>query len=333
MSKTDAWTRRLALLHILMARGKMQTHQAARALEVGRRTVLEDLKALSEHGVPIAPDSEDARDTERAWVLEDAWRRVGMSFGLAERLSVRFGREMLEGFLHETDLGRAFSKLDDVVASHTEGASAPKHDELARRFIYVQEPAKRYGAHSHTMAELVEAIVRTQPVSFTYERATFPRTEKRHTNVSPLTLAVYRRGLYAIVQLHRGSPVTFAIERMTHFERNEELVFEYPRKSEYDPNKLLATRFGLSDDGKSPEVVKLRFAPEARVFAEERVWMANQKVTVNDDGGCDIEFKASGLEIVNRIMEYGHFVEVLAPARLRADVADRLTKALARYTS
>ncbi len=331
MSKTDAWTRRLELLHILMARGKMQTHQAARALGVERRTVLEDLKALSEHGVPIAPDSEDARNPERAWVLEDAWRRVGMTFGLADRLSVRFGREMLEGFLHETDLGRAFSKLDDVVASHTEGRSSPAHDELARRFIYVQEPAKQYGAHSHTMAELVEAIVRAQPVSFTYTRATFPRTEKRHKNVSPYTLAVYRRGLYAIVQLHKGTPVTFAIERMSDFERNEKLVFEYPRKSEYDPKKLLLTRFGLSDDGKAPEVVRLRFAPEARVFAEERMWMANQKVTPLEDGGCDIEFKASGLEIINRIMEYGHFVEVLAPARLRNEVGDRLAKALAHY--
>lgn len=325
MSEEEAWTRRLRLLQLLLRRGHITTVQATQVLGVDRRRALEDLKALERHGVPLRREGE-GRLSE--WVVEEAWRQVGMDIGLQERLSLLFGRELVESFLRDTDIGDAFARLDRQLEAM--GDTVASERDLARKFIYVREPEKDYRDHKETVQQLVEAVVQARYVSFTYARARSQET-LRFKSVAPYTIAVYKRGLY-LVSHKRGETELHAIERISDLVVHRELDgFDYPRAGEYDPRRLLDSRFGLASDGAAPEIVHLRFDARGRPYAAARRWMPDQEVILRDDGGCDIIFQASGLELVDPILRYGDMVEVIRPASLRERVRDMLTRALALY--
>ncbi|MFT7583436.1 MAG: putative DNA-binding transcriptional regulator YafY, partial [Myxococcota bacterium] len=275
MSKhQNAWTRRLKLLQLLLHRGHIATRQAAHALGVDRRRALDDLGTLEQHGVPIYPDGEGQ---DRVWRLQESWRRLGLSLGIAERLSLRFGSELLASFLGQTDLGDAMTGLDRQV-----GIMATETDTIdptfGRQFIYVREPEKDYRAHRATIAALVDAIVGSYRVTLTYRHARsgddgglkiYPKTQ-------PLTLAIYKRGLYVLAQ-RRDVVSIHAVERIEAIEAHPMLRFDYPRPSEYDPAKMLSSRLGLVSSGDPPSEVRLRFSANVRPYAEARRWMPHQR--------------------------------------------------------
>lgn len=325
MPNDDPWTRRLRLLHVLLRRGRIATHQVTQLLEVAPRMALDDLKALERHGVPVHHEGEGR---EREWVIEEAWRQLGLDIGLEERLSLLFGRQLVESFLRDTDIGDAFARLDRQLEAM--GDEVVPERDLARKFIYVREPEKDYRQHKQIVQQLVEAVVRGHFVSFTYERARSGET-LRFASVAPYTIAVYKRGLY-LISHKRGQDEVHAIERMSALEVHTDIApFDYPRPSEYDPRPLLASQYGLASDGAKPEIVHLRFDARGRPYAASRRWMAEQEVIPRDDGGCDIIFEASGPELSGPIMSFGDMVEVIRPASLRARVRDMLTRALGRY--
>ncbi|PKN57280.1 MAG: hypothetical protein CVU56_11595 [Deltaproteobacteria bacterium HGW-Deltaproteobacteria-14] len=325
MAVEDPWTRRLRLLQVLLRRGRISTRQVTQLLEVPSRMALDDLKALERHGVPLHHEG-DGRDRE--WVIEEAWRQLGMDIGLEERLSLLFGRQLVESFLRDTDIGDAFARLDRQLEAMG-GEVVPERD-LARKFIYVREPEKDYRQHKEIVQQLVEAVVSGHYVSFTYDRARSGET-LRFTSVAPYTIAVYKRGLY-LISHKRGHNEVHAIERVSELVVHAEIAaFDYPRPSEYDPRPLLASQYGLASDGAKPEIVHLRFDARGRPYAAARRWMAEQEVIFRDDGGCDIIFEASGPELIAPVLSFGDLVEVIRPLSLRRRVREMLSRAVERY--
>ena len=324
MTNDDPWTRRLRLLQLLLRRGRLTTRRVVQLLQIDPRMALDDLKALEKHGVPLHHEGE-GRDRE--WVIEEAWRQLGLDIGLLERLSLLFGRQLVESFLRDTDIGLAFARIDRQLEAM--GDDVPERD-LARKFIYVREPEKDYRNHKDLIHQLVEAVVQGLYVSFTYHRARSHEV-MAFKSVAPYTLAVYKRGLYLLAQ-KRDAVEVHAIERISDlFVHRDIAPFAYPRASEYDPSALLASQYGLASDGHKPETIHLRFNKDGRPYAAARSWMPEQRVIPRDDGGCDIIFEASGLELVEPVLRYGAMVEVIGPASLRRRVREMLTQALANY--
>jgi len=320
----EAWSRRLKLLQMLLHRGRLTTRRVSTILEVDRRRGLEDIQALESHGVPVSPVGE-GRDRE--WVLAESWRQLGMNFALLDRLSLLLGRNVIESFLHATDIADAFARLDhQVEALTTEGESV----DLTRRFVYVRELEKDYSHQRALLRDLIGAIIEQRRVSFIYKHARPPQREVAFPHVAPYTLAVYKRGLYIIIE-RRGETSLHAVERIRDLEVHEGQRFDYPIASDYDPHRLFEGRFGLAQDGSDPGEVRLRFTRDATPYATARLWMPGQRVETREDGGCDIVFTATGLELLSRVLEYGEMVEVIAPAALRERVRDTLRGALARY--
>jgi len=235
-------------------------------------------------------------------------------------------RELVESFLADTDFGDALSKLD----KHFQALDPTGlNGDLRRRFHYVHEPKKDYGTHRDTLDKIVAAILGGYRISFDYYSVSSDKT-KQYQGIAPLTLAVYKRGVYLLFE-RRGDFRTFAVERLTELQTHPDLAFDYPIPSEYDPAKALEGRFGISSDGREAEKVVLRFAPEVRTFVGSREWVPDQKTRVMEDGSVELTFHALGYEIGSFVMQFGHTVEVISPQHLRERVRDELTRALALY--
>lgn len=328
---SDAWNRRLKLLAYLMRRGYAQTAEAAHYLGVERRIVRADMTALAEHGVPLSAHPEgDTRDPDRAWKLERSWQMTGLEVKLNERLAMLLGREVLDPLIGGSEIGDALTLLDKEIASVAGGVET-SDSELLRRFYLVQEPSKSYDEKGQIVSALVEAIAHAFRVSLDY-RSPRRDTPKRHERLRPLTLAIYRRGLYVFAYFGDSDEVgVFSVDRIVALESHYEDAFDYPTKSRWNPARFLAHRFGLSPGPAGPSLVRLKVPPESRLFALERPWMADQQVLELDDGSLEIRFIAEGSELAHHILAWGGFCEVLEPASLRERVLELARAIVARY--
>ena len=274
---SEAWERRLKLLAYLMRKGYAQTADAARYLDVERRKALDDFKALAENGVPLTVKPEDdTRDIERTWSLERNWRVSGLEVGLPERLALLLGKEVLEPLLGPSDLGVAMDKLEHELAAHADGVET-SDNELLRRFHLVLEPSKAYTAQGTIVSDLVQAIAFSYRVTIDY-RSPQAAADRKHTRVRPLTLAIYRRGLYVFVKFDNDKIGPLSVDRIVGLEPHESDTFDYPTRSKWDPATHLRKRFGLYTGKGNPEKVRLRFPAESKAFALERQWMQDQVI-------------------------------------------------------
>lgn len=315
---SDAWERRLKLLAHLMRRGYAQTAEIARYLGVDRRKAREDLAALAEHGVPLSAHPEDTRDPDRTWQLERSWRMTGLEVGLSERLALLLGREVLEPLVGGSELGLAMTHLEHELASIAGGVETTDR-ELMRRFHFVQEPTKSYRERAAMVSDLVSAIAFPFRVTLHY-RAASAKAAKVHARVRPLTLAIYRRGLYLFVMTDNDRVLLMSVDRIESLTPHPEDDFDYPTRGKWDPAVFLARRFGLQPGTGHPQRVRLRFPPESRAYALERRWMPDQSIEEHPGGAIDILFDAEGDELPYRVLEWGGYCEVIEPETLRQQV-------------
>lgn len=325
----EAWARRLKLLHYLMRRGYAQTAEAARYLDVDKRKVREDFVALAAHEVPLWPSSEDTHDTERTWELERSWRVTGLEVKLLERLALLLGKEVLEPLLGSSELGSAMAQLEHELGAVAGGVET-SDQELLRRFHLVQEPSKDYADRGAMISDLVEAIAFSHRVTLAY-RSPSAASARKHERIRPLTLAIYRRGLYVFVAFDNGRHGALSVDRIESLEPHPEDAFDYPTRGKWDPARFLRKRFGLTPGNGPPEIVRLRFPAESKTYALEREWMPDQRIEERADGGVDIVFEAEGAELAHRVLEWGGYCEVIEPASLRRRVLELARAVVGRH--
>lgn len=320
-----AWTRRLLLLRILLQRGEVSTARAAAILGVDRRVARKDLEALSQHGVPLGHEGEGRA---RRWVLQDAWRHVGLEVRFVDTLALLFCREIAGGFLRGTPIGAALDRLSDQIAALRDDKSE-QPAFLERRFHCVHEPEKDYQEHTATLARIIEALLYGVQVSLVYRHARDGR-EEEFPSAQPLTLLVYKRGLYLVIERRDERPL-LAVERIVHFELQGDVRLAYPTPAQYHPARLLEHRYGVTSAGHPPSEVRLRFDAKVVEYVATRRWAADQRIEALPDGGCELSFVATGRELVPLALGFGDKVEVLAPAWLRAAVRSELRRASSQY--
>ncbi|MCB9730849.1 MAG: WYL domain-containing protein [Deltaproteobacteria bacterium] len=323
-TRTATWSRRLGILHALLHRGHITTVQAARHASCNRRLALSDLEALCAHGVPIHKEGE-GRDTR--WVVDDGWRQAGLGLDLPTRLALLFGRELVSGIMHETRFARAFETFEGALA-RLNPALDGIHKDLSRRFHVVHEADKDYGKHQETLETLVTAILGNHRVAIDYEKP--DGGHRSYKAAAPYSLLLYKRTVYLVCESH-GATRTLAIERIRAVTPLPDATFDYPRPSEYSPEKLLEGTFGIHRGGESPAPVRLRFDAKVAPLVSTRRWHPTQTLTALPDGGCELHFTATGRELIPFTLGWGPNVEVLEPAWLRDAVHAELREALARY--
>ena len=80
------------------------------------------------------------------------------------------------------------------------------------------------------------------------------------------------------------------------------------------------------------ETVKLRFAPELAMIAEETIWHPSQVMEPQPDGSVLVTMRlAINVQLQAFILGWGEEVEVLEPESLRKDIAHTTRQILKIY--
>lgn len=279
----------------------------------GQESVRDDLDAIAQ-----LPDvAVEGRGASRTYRLlpDHSLQRVG----IADTVALRFGRDVL-GFLHG-------SLLHDVYDRVTQGEPAnhgPSAASLARKFVYLQEPARDYSSHQEVLETVIDAVTRSRRLSITYGKPESPRI---WAAAEPLSFVIYRRSIYLMVRVEeRGTVLRLAVDRILEARGGD--AFPYP--PDWDPSAELAKGFGIYSDSE-PDDVHLRFSAARAHLALSRQLHVTERKALRRDGSVDVYLRCGGPELVRFALEWGPHCEVIGPPELRRRVVAELHETLANY--
>lgn len=175
----------------------------------------------------------------------------------------------------------------------------------------------------HIFALVAEATLTGRQIHVHYRPRSNARAGRRL--LSPWRLEHYRGNWYLQAWCHqRQDWRRFALERISQASLDDTPAI-WPSEA---PD---SSAFGLFDRKASATAVLHFNAERARWIAEE-IWHPDQQGRRLPDGSYELRLPyGDPTELILDILRYGPDVEVLAPARLRLQVQQRLQQALARY--
>jgi predicted DNA-binding transcriptional regulator YafY len=161
-------SRLLRILLALQNRGRLTTLQLATELEVARRTIMRDIEALTEAGLPIVVHRGNAGGVELGFNYRS--RFVSLDAGEAEALGLILG--MPRAVLAELGIESAAHRACDKLVESLPNAVRQRVHEAQRRFQFGAPATKSVDPR---VAALAEAIRRSAIVRLN-ARSTSPRT-------------------------------------------------------------------------------------------------------------------------------------------------------------
>lgn len=194
-----------------------------------------------------------------------------------------------------------------------------------RRRLRLQQSAARPTGPAFDI--VAEAVIRRRRLQIHYHARSDDRMAPR--TVSPQRLMRYRDNWYLDAWCHRREALrVFALERIIAAEALDEAAIEV------DPvtvEQALGASYGIFA-GTPTAIATVRFTPFAARWVRSETWHPDQQDQETDDGGLirQIPYHQAD-ELLMDLLRHGPEVEVLAPPELRAQMVERLEKALRVY--
>jgi predicted DNA-binding transcriptional regulator YafY len=315
----DKAARLTKLTHLLFRNPQgLTVVRIARALGVSARQAYRDLDALEAMGIPLAEVQKDHYSVIAGHFLPP------VHFDLPEAIALFLAARLLGRYSddHNPVLMQALAKL---------AASLPEPiAEQVQRTVsgLAGRPVNR------SYLEVFEAVTQgwacRKKVRLWHQAA---GSERVHEYLlAPYLIEPSATGYATHVigyeELYFDSLHTFKVERIQAAQLTSE-PFEVP--ADFDPVRLLESAWGIMFGDELTEV-RLRFSPQAARRVCESIWHPSQQLVECADGGCELSVRvAHPLEMKPWIRGWGPDCEVLAPAGLRAEVAEEMRRAAEVY--
>jgi predicted DNA-binding transcriptional regulator YafY len=198
-------------------------------------------------------------------------------------------------------------------------------DEIDRR-IRIVHLGTRGLALPH-FEVIATSVLKRQRVQISYRGRS--RDDVTEREISPQRLVHYRENWYVDAWCHlRDDLRSFAIDAI---QRALPTDTRAKSVSDKDLDDVLASGYGIFS-GRATTWASLRFTPERARWVAAEAWHPNQRARFDESGHYLLELPFSDpRELAMDVMRHGAQVEVLAPASLRAAVAEQLRAAAKQY--
>jgi len=306
---------RLIAIDALIRAGRYPNARTiAERFEVSERTAYEDQEFLKlRMNAPIEYDSEHG-----GWYYSKPNCALPAFMATeGELLALLLSTELAGQYLgssYEAVLGKAISSLAHVLPDQIQ----VDLNELAAHYSFVSGATT--ASNPRLLQELTVAIRDQRPVRVTYYTASSDTWSERLLHLYGLRNV---RGDWHAVAFDnlRNEVRVFALARIKEWQvlHHEQFV----RPTDFSLDDYMGFAF-LSERGGAPELIEIRFDAYQARYIRERQWHATQEPLEElPDGGAILRFRSGALEEIQRwVMGFGRHAVVLAPAALRAAVAD-----------
>lgn len=317
----DRFDRIYALYKILNSRRTPISRQMLeQKLESSRATVqrtIEDLRTYL--GAPIQYDRE-----RNGYYLdgEVSFELPGLWFNPAEIHALLASHQLLsqtQPGLFDEELAPLRKRVEAILAHRKAG----NRDLIGRIRILQMAPRP---VDLDAFRGIASATVNRERLKVLYHGRERDAVTERW--LSPQRLVHYRSNWYLDAWCHlRRALRSFSLDRL------HVVAVEGGAKEVASENldRHFTTAYGIFA-GQPKHTAVLRFTSAAARWVADEQWHPQQESHVQEDGSVELRIPYNDpRELIMDILKYGAEVEVLRPAGLRREVAERLRKALATY--
>jgi predicted DNA-binding transcriptional regulator YafY len=314
-------------LRVLLRTGWQPLTAIMERLEVSRATAFRRIRELG--------DTDPVEVKEEApftyWRLSPTLRDHAFSLNIttSEMVSLAFVKNAL-GFLAGTGLKEDLDALLGRFAHALRSSDYGHWKNLDRKLYDVNEGAYDYGGDGDGDGETSKLEVVNDVVTalLREERITCALKDGRRVVIEPYTLVLYKKGLYLLGFSHEHKEVRrYGLDKICDTERRAGDRFTYP--ADFEPKAHMAGPFGIIRGPR--ESVVVRFDASMAQYVRRRIWHATQAIR-DVAGGVEMTLEPEGTtEMVSWVLSFGGKAEVIAPERLREEVAREAREAVARY--
>ncbi|MFD9963736.1 helix-turn-helix transcriptional regulator [Amycolatopsis sp. NPDC058986] len=321
-------SRLLSVLLLLQNRGRMTADELAAELEVSVRTVYRDIEALSASGVPVYAD----RGRAGGYQLVDGYRTrlTGMTEEEAQSLSLAG----LPVAAAELGLGTVLAAAQLKLYAALPQELRSRAGRVAERF-YLDVPGWHRGIESlPVLSAVADAVWGSRRIRIRYERWGQRVVERV---VEPLGL-ILKAGNWYLAGRCEGTDRTYRISRVLEL---DDLGEEFERPADFDLARYWREWSEQFERRMYPRVAVVRLSPRAQAlvpFYAGSVGARALRAAVeggaepDEHGWLTMELPVEpGEPAIGELLRFGPHLEVLAPADLRAQVAEAIEEMSASY--
>jgi predicted DNA-binding transcriptional regulator YafY len=177
---------------------------------------------------------------------------------------------------------------------------------------------------------VIDGFTQGRAVEVTYRDGTGRETRRV---LRPYFLEPAAEGRHIYVFAHDEQSVEVRPFRLERILNARLLTQTFAVPDGFDIDRVIRASWGVWQ-GDTEDEVLLRFSPEARRFLAETRWHPSASLSERPDGSTEVRMRVvSEVEMRPWVLRWGAMVEVLAPASLRAFVADSVRRAAAQYAA
>jgi len=235
-------------------------------------------------------------------------------------------------FLEGTVLKEGVEGLWEKVYRNLSLTQQTRLSDLERKFYAVPYAPKDYTDFSEQLDVILRALLDQSRLKVDYAGLT---GEGHQHDFDPYSLIAYRGGLYLLGHSHRSNAIIYlAVERIRTVEFIREpdgtpMRFIFPRG--FDPAAHTEGTFGIVDGPETKVELKIH-SEQTEAYVRSRTIHRSQRFARRRDGTTLMTMTVKGTtELANWIMSMGPWIEVLKPAALRKEIAQRHAKAARLY--
>jgi predicted DNA-binding transcriptional regulator YafY len=235
-------------------------------------------------------------------------------------------------FLEGTVLEEGVEGLWEKIYQNLSLTQQTRLSDLERKFYAVPYAPKDYGEFSEQLDVILRALLDQVRLKVDYAGLT---GEGRRHEFDPYSLIAYRGGLYILGYSHRVSAIIYlAVERIRSVEfirqpDGSSTRFIYPRG--FDPAAHTEGTFGIVEGPETKVELKIH-SEQTEAYVRSRTIHRSQHFSHRRDGTTIMTMTVRGTtELANWIMSMGPWIEVLKPASLRREIAQRHAEASRLY--
>jgi predicted DNA-binding transcriptional regulator YafY len=309
---------------LLRSRRALGRRELLEALECSQATLTRDIEYLrSQLNAPIVFDGDLG-----AYRLEDsatgpAYALPGLWFNdteISALLSIEHLLEAIQPGLLGPHIAPLRKRLESLLGK---GRHAP--DQIRRRILLMPANTRRSVLEHFTIC--AEATLSRHRLRLRHHDRHLDAINVRE--VSPQRLVRYKENWYLDTWCHTREAIrTFSVDALCGAEILDTPTHEV---SDEELHAVLAVGYGIYA-GRDVQWATLRFTPWQGRWTSAEIWHVDQRSHHDAEGRYVLDVPYSDdTELVMDILKYGPQVEVLAPAELRAKVAQRLREASEQY--
>jgi predicted DNA-binding transcriptional regulator YafY len=322
MNQTERYYR---IDQLIRDRGLISFADLQRELEVSRATLRRDLTHLRDRlNAPIVYDRDAGGYRYEKQRIGPRFQLPGLWFSADECLALLTMHQVLQGLDAGGLLGRHVAPLVERLEMLLDSEQAPAKEVLKRIRLL---PAQRRPARAQWFEVVGRALLSRRRLRIDY--FTRHRNERSTREVSPQRLVFYRGNWYLDAWCHRAEALRmFALDSMKDARLLDARAKEVSLKQ---VDEEMARGYGIYR-GARLTWATLVFSAEAARWVRAEVWHERQQGRELPDGRYELRVPyADSRELEMDVLRHGEHVEVVAPAELRARIAQRLATAARRY--